>query len=148
VGNSKFWLFSANYPETIYMAKDFWNNVLSEISKRKWSQKELAALSGVSRTVINNGIGHHHKASVDNAFKIAKALETSVEQLMTGLPENGLTDDESEVLQVYRAIPKRGKEYALKQLKDTLERERDHEAETKAQVEAALAEDGEAVYGA
>ena len=72
-----------NFSESIYMSREFWDTVLSEIGKRKWTQKELAQLSGVSRTVINNGIGHHHTLLVDNAFKIAKALGTSVEVMIS-----------------------------------------------------------------
>jgi hypothetical protein len=44
------------------------------------------------------------------------------------------------VLRLYRDIPKLGKARALKQLKDTLEREREIEAQAQARVDAALAQ--------
>ena len=123
--------------ETVYMEKVFWDNVFVALIKKKMSQRELAELSGVSRTVINNGIGHHHRPHINHAFKIARALGTSVEFLMTGRRELGLSADESEALEVYRAIPERGKGYALRLLKIALENELQREAEVKAQVDTA-----------
>jgi transcriptional regulator with XRE-family HTH domain len=91
--------------------------------------------------------------TAQKALAVAKELGVSLYWLLTGEYEEGsLTDDEAEILRVYRDIPKLGKARALKQLKETLEREREIEADVQARadakVEAALAEGTKAASGA
>jgi hypothetical protein len=69
------------------METEFWGNVRVLLAGR--SQKWLAQESGVGRTAINNGLGKDAKKNksfptVDRAYKIAVALDSTVEYLVGG----------------------------------------------------------------
>ena len=46
------------------------------------SQKWLAEMSNVGKTVINSGIARKSSPSADNAFAIARVFEVSIEELL------------------------------------------------------------------
>ena len=66
------------------MQSVFWDNVRKRIKDKKEGQKWLSEASGVGRTVINSGIARSSSPSIDNAYRVAKALETTVEELVDG----------------------------------------------------------------
>ena len=75
----------------------FWNSVFEEIGKNESAQAELARKSGVSASTINNGIAIKANPTLSNSYKIAKALNKSIEELHD---------------------PKEGKEYISKLVKN------------------------------
>ena len=66
------------------MQSKFWDNVRELIKNKKDGQKWLAEKADVGRTFVNNGITRLSSPSVDNAYSIARALNTTVEELVDG----------------------------------------------------------------
>jgi ribosome-binding protein aMBF1 (putative translation factor) len=66
------------------MKSKFWENVFIHINEPGKSQKWLANVSNVGKTVINSGIARKSSPSVDYAYAIAKALCVTVEELVDG----------------------------------------------------------------
>ena len=63
----------------------FKENLKSELQYRDITVKELANLSGIKKQTLDNYLStHNSKPSVEAAVKIAKALQVSVEYLVTG----------------------------------------------------------------
>jgi transcriptional regulator with XRE-family HTH domain len=63
----------------------FRENLKSELAYKGMLVKELAALSGISRHTLDNYLNvRGHIPSADIAVKIARALDVSVEYLVTG----------------------------------------------------------------
>ena len=63
----------------------FKENLKSELQYRDMTVKELANLSGIKKQTLDNYLStHNSKPSVEAAVKIAKALQVSVEYLVTG----------------------------------------------------------------
>lgn len=60
----------------------FWKNVERILQYREINMKTLAARAGVPYSTITNGKNGNGSPSIDTAFKIAGALDVSVEQLM------------------------------------------------------------------
>ena len=61
----------------------FWDNVRRLIGTET-AQIDLARESEVSPTTINNGIANNSNPRLSTAYKIALALETSIEELHAG----------------------------------------------------------------
>jgi len=66
------------------MHSKFWDHTRERIKGVKEGQKWLAETAGVGRTFVNNGIARLSSPNVDSAYAIAKALKTSVEELVDG----------------------------------------------------------------
>lgn len=62
----------------------FWERVSNLLLNNDMSRKKLAYESGVSLDAINKGMSKLTTPNADNALKIAKVLNTSVEFLLTG----------------------------------------------------------------
>ena len=62
----------------------FWENVDEELKFRGMERKELGAKAGFPESYISKGIARKSAPSTDLALKIAKALNVSVEFLITG----------------------------------------------------------------
>lgn len=63
----------------------FKENLKAELQYRDMTVKELANLSGIKKQTLDNYLSTHNSIpSVDVAVKIAKALQVSVEYLVTG----------------------------------------------------------------
>lgn len=82
----------------------FWNNVKSELEYQGLTQKELSEKTGISLGTIKNQLCRNVMPNTEYAFKIAKALNVTVEYLMTGNNLPGLNDDEMEVLRLYKQL--------------------------------------------
>ena len=64
------------------MTSLFWSNVSARLNKMGRSQKWLAEMSNVGKTVINSGIARKSSPTADNAYAIARVFEVSIEELL------------------------------------------------------------------
>ena len=62
----------------------FWNNVKDELDYKDMSQKELSASTDISYNTLQSWITKDRLPDAEDAVKIAKALNVSVEKLVTG----------------------------------------------------------------
>lgn len=63
----------------------FWINVKNELEYNAMTQKQLADLVEVSYNTIQSWITKDRLPNADQAVKIAQALKTNVEYLVTGI---------------------------------------------------------------
>ncbi len=84
----------------------FKDNLKSELDYQGILVKELAAKCGISKNTIGNYLtGHNSLPSADTAVKIAKALNVTVEYLITGSDaKNFLEEANSQKSIKYRKI--------------------------------------------
>ncbi|MBO7695648.1 MAG: helix-turn-helix transcriptional regulator [Methanobrevibacter sp.] len=66
----------------------FWNNVKNLLDISNLTQKELSALTDINLGTLKNQICRNVIPDAIEAVKIAKALNTTVEFLVTGTEEN------------------------------------------------------------
>lgn len=66
----------------------FWNNVKNLLDISNLTQKELSALTEINLGTLKNQICRNVIPDAIEAVKIAKALNTTVEFLVTGTEEN------------------------------------------------------------
>ncbi len=62
----------------------FWENVDSELKFIGMERKELGKIAGFPESYISKGIARKSCPSADLALKISKALNVSIEYLVTG----------------------------------------------------------------
>ncbi|MBQ9539212.1 MAG: helix-turn-helix transcriptional regulator [Treponema sp.] len=62
----------------------FWQNVEIEREYQDMSRKELASKAGINYASIGIGLERNSIPAADTALRIAKALNTSLEYLLTG----------------------------------------------------------------
>lgn len=62
----------------------FWDNVKTILSQNKILQKDFADKLGYNLSTLKNQMARNISPSVDEAVKIAQALNTTVEYLVTG----------------------------------------------------------------
>lgn len=62
----------------------FWNNVKEELDYKDMSQKELSAFTDISYNTLQSWITKDRLPDAQDAVKIARALNVSVEKLVTG----------------------------------------------------------------
>ena len=62
----------------------FWNNVKEELDYKDMSQKELSASTNISYNTLQSWITKDRLPDAQDAVKIARALNVSVERLVTG----------------------------------------------------------------
>lgn len=84
----------------------FWNNVKEELEYNMMSQKELAAKTDISYNTIQSWITKDRLPDAADAVKISKALNRSVEYLVTGseLPEKSSNDSINSILHDLRHL--------------------------------------------
>lgn len=63
---------------------EFWTNTIFMMTKKKFDQEKLAELAGVSKNTLAGWISKDRIPRADEAFRLAQALDTSVEYLLTG----------------------------------------------------------------
>ncbi|MBP5158050.1 MAG: helix-turn-helix domain-containing protein [Treponema sp.] len=97
---------------------DFRERLREEISFVGLSNKELAAKAGITlRSLVSYVSGQSCMPSADVAVKLARALGTTVEYLVTG--QNASLSDEASgekvrrLLQVYTSLPEKQKSLLL-----------------------------------
>ena len=75
----------------------FWNKVKEELEFKLMSQKELAATTEISYNTIQSWITKDRLPDAADSVKIAKALDVSVEYLVTGLETTLQVQTDSEL---------------------------------------------------
>lgn len=65
-------------------ATTFWKNVKSLLAKRNMSQNDLCKITGKGLGSFQQQVHNNRFPTVDEAIEIAKALNTTVEYLVTG----------------------------------------------------------------
>ena len=96
---------SAIYGYTFHMS--FAENVKSEIEYQDIQIKELAFKTGISRSTLTKYLsGKESQPGVENAVKIARALNVSVEKLVTGKEDisKDLNDETNDLLHDIRHL--------------------------------------------
>lgn len=85
----------------------FWDNVKERLEYLGMTQKELAAITGLNIGTIKNQIYKGVIPDTESAMKLAKALNTSIEFLLTGKDSKNivLTPLETKLLELFRRIP-------------------------------------------
>lgn len=66
----------------------FWNNVKSLLKNYKITQKQLSVIINLPERTIENWIGRNTIPDAIDSVKIAQALNTTVEYLVTGEESN------------------------------------------------------------
>lgn len=66
----------------------FWDNVKELLDIKNLTQKELSALTGINLGTLKNQICRNVIPDAVEAVKIAQALNTTVEFLVTGIDDN------------------------------------------------------------
>lgn len=80
--------FSKNpFVLSLYHMLDFWKNVKEELDYNLKTQKELASAIGVSYNTLQSWITKDRLPDAEQALRIAKQLNTSLEYLVTGKTE-------------------------------------------------------------
>ena len=84
----------------------FWNNVKEELDFNDKSQKELAASIDISYNTLQSWITKDRLPDAENAVKIARALNVSVEKLVTGKEDisKDLNDETNDLLHDIRHL--------------------------------------------
>lgn len=75
----------------------FWTNVKELLDIKNLTQKELSAITGINLGTIKNQICREVIPDAESAVKIAKALNTTVEFLVTGEEENSAQKELTEL---------------------------------------------------
>lgn len=76
----------------------FKENLKSELEYKGMLVKELAHLSGIKKQTLDNYLSTHNSIpNAELAVKIAKALDTSVEYLITGVKTKKEKMEESDI---------------------------------------------------
>jgi len=88
------------------------------------SQSQLAQIIGVSRDLYNKYERTSTRPSYETLIKIARALETPVDELLSGLqlPVPALGPDEEELLSLYRSLNTALRQEALIYLRQLIQR--------------------------
>lgn len=81
---------------------NFWENVVSELEYKNIDRKELAFKARFNVSNISKGIRENNIPSADTAVKIAKALGTSVEYLVTGIQGENNDDETKEAFEQFQ----------------------------------------------
>jgi len=86
---------------------------------RGLTQGQLAMLSGVSQSHISMVLSGQRQPRIDVAAGLARALDVSLDWLITGQERNpeALTPDENELLRTYRNIPQYRRSAVLRVVK-------------------------------
>ncbi len=63
---------------------DFWKRVEEELAFQGKTKKELASLTEIKEQTLHKAFERHSSPSAEAAFKIAKALNVTMEFLITG----------------------------------------------------------------
>ena len=82
----------------------FWNNVKSELDYRGIQLKEFCFDNKLNYNSICNAISKNTIPNIELVYKIASALNLSMDYLYTGDNAPGLNDDEMEVVRLYKTL--------------------------------------------
>ncbi|MCL2210219.1 MAG: hypothetical protein FWC03_11750 [Treponema sp.] len=86
-------------------AKAIWKNVRAEIKRNKTTQKKLVThLEGISYENLQQQIHHDRLPDAVEIFQIARALNTTVEFLITGKDIGEFSREERTVIEKYKIL--------------------------------------------
>ena len=95
----------------------FKERVKSELSYKGWILKELAAQTGISKRTLDSYLDSREvMPSADQAVKIAKALQVTVEYLVTGKDshkEAPMSPDARKLMELFSILDERDKQTVL-----------------------------------
>lgn len=82
----------------------FWDNVKSELDYLGITQKELSAKAGINIGTLKNQICRNVMPNIEDACKIATALNTSAEYLLYGSASDKYSSEEKSLINSYRTL--------------------------------------------
>lgn len=95
----------------------FKERVKSELSYKGWILKELAAQTGISKRTLDSYLDSREvMPSADQAVKIAKALQVTVEYLVTGKDshkEAPMSPDARKLMELFSILDERDKQTVM-----------------------------------
>lgn len=84
-------------------AAEIGNRIKEKQKEKNYKQKDLIEKTGISKGAISNYCSGTRIPDTESILKLAYALETSIEWLLTGKATNeNFTDDELEILHSYQ----------------------------------------------
>ena len=98
----------------------FWDNVKAELDFQGLLVKELSQKSGLNFNSLCNGMSRKTTPSVEVAYKIAKALNVTIEYLYSGtVQKNELSQEDKSLLNEYHRLSEHDKK-VLKTIMSTM----------------------------
>lgn len=82
----------------------YWENVKRLIKENNTTQEWVAGKAGVSVAVFRNWIYHNRFPNTEKSIKIAKALNTTVEYLVTGEKKIRLYRENSDIEEICNSL--------------------------------------------
>ncbi len=85
---------------------DFWKRVEDELEFQGKSKKELACLTNIKEQTLHKAFERSSAPSAETALKIAKALNVSIEYLITGKEDKDTPENQRISPQIKELITK------------------------------------------
>jgi transcriptional regulator with XRE-family HTH domain len=79
------------------------------MEEKSLSQKDIAMIAEVKPPSVNEWKTHGTVPKADAVIRLAKALNTSVEYLITGVDDSGFSHEEKELIALYRRLDQHDK---------------------------------------
>lgn len=96
--------------------------------KKGWKQIELIEKTCISKGAISNYISGNRVPSSEELLKISKALDTTMEWILTGKHTNeNLSETEKELIEYFRKLPEREQDRELGRLEAKTEQYQEQE---------------------
>jgi hypothetical protein len=92
---------------------EFWDRVKGEIKTQNTTQEWIAKKAGIVPGTIKQQIHHNRLPDIIQGQKIAEALETTVEYLVTGKPPANMPEDILSIVNAAKKLNSEGKKAAL-----------------------------------
>jgi transcriptional regulator with XRE-family HTH domain len=102
---------------------EMWKRIEIIMFENKHTYRKLADEIGVGESTVSMWKTNGTIPRADDAVKIAKFLETTVEYLITGEYEGGLTPEQRKMIQRYYVLDERGKQTAQDLINSMYERQ-------------------------
>jgi SOS-response transcriptional repressor LexA len=102
-----------NLSENYVVNNDFWGNVKNLIKKNDTYQEWVAHKCGVKPRTFQNWIYRNIPPNIFEGQKIAEALETTIEYLVTGNPPADMPEDIMAIVREAKKLNTEGKKAAL-----------------------------------
>jgi len=83
---------------------DFWLRLKNAIKLQNTTQEWIAGKIGVPLSTFKKWMTRKTYPNLKEAIEIAKLLETSAEYLLTGEHPRGLSNDEQDLINIYRKL--------------------------------------------
>lgn len=80
----------------------FWDRVDEELNFQGKTKKELAILTGIKEHTLHKGFERKSSPSAESALKISKALNVSIEYLITGKTSEPETNEQQRQIILYK----------------------------------------------